>query len=56
MKRALEEISIQPIKTTVPFHRTVLNDPSFVAGRYSTDFVERLYGARKETGELTGTG
>ncbi|MBI3332593.1 MAG: acetyl-CoA carboxylase biotin carboxylase subunit [Candidatus Omnitrophica bacterium] len=56
MRRALEEMVVAPIKTTIPFHRTVLNDPSFVAGRYSTDFVERLYGVRKEAGELTGTG
>ena len=33
MIRALEEMVVDPLKTTIPFHRRVLNDPSFVAGR-----------------------
>ena len=42
MGRALEEFIIDPIKTTVPFHRKVLANPSFRKGRYSTSFAERM--------------
>ena len=45
---------VEPIKTTLPFHRKVLNDPNFLAGRYSTDFVERLNAAQKPAGEMIG--
>jgi len=55
MSRALEEMVIEPIKTTIPFHRKVLNDPDFLAGKYATDFVERLYGTQKTAGELVGS-
>ncbi|MCM8781851.1 MAG: acetyl-CoA carboxylase biotin carboxylase subunit, partial [Candidatus Omnitrophica bacterium] len=40
MQRALEEFVIQPIKTTIPFHKEVLSDPSFLRGKFATDFVE----------------
>jgi len=43
MKRALDEFIIEPIKTTIPFHKRVLNDPSFLRGKFYTDFVERLF-------------
>lgn len=43
MKRALDECFIGPIKTTIPFHINVFNDPAFLRGRFSTDFVERLF-------------
>jgi acetyl-CoA carboxylase biotin carboxylase subunit len=42
-KRALEEFIIEPIKTTVPFHKRVMGNPAFVRGKFSTDFVERLF-------------
>ncbi len=54
MLRALDEMIVEPIKTTIPFHRKVLNDPAFVEGRYYTDFVERLTGAQKPASELIG--
>jgi len=43
MQRALDEFVIEPIKTTIPFHKRVLSDPSFLRGRFYTDFVERLF-------------
>lgn len=55
MRRALEETIIEPIKTTLAFHRKVLSDPNFLAGRYSTTFVERFNAAQKPAGELVGT-
>ncbi len=55
MLRALEEMIVDPIKTTIPFHRKVLNDPAFLEGRYYTDFVERMTGSQKPASELMGT-
>ncbi len=43
MQRALDELIVEPIKTTVGFHRTVLNSSAFLRGKYSTDFVERMF-------------
>ncbi len=42
-KRALDEFVIEPIKTTIPFHKRVMNNPAFIRGKFSTDFVERLF-------------
>jgi len=42
-KRALDEFLIEPIKTTIPFHKKVMNNPAFLRGKFSTDFVERLF-------------
>ncbi len=40
MLRALSEFTIEGVKTTIPFHDLVLRDPRFIAGDYSTSFVE----------------
>ena len=40
MKRALDEISIEGIKTTIPFHRRVMEEERFVQGRTYTNFLE----------------
>ncbi len=53
MLRALDEMAVDPLKTTIPFHRKVLNDPQFVAGQYSTHFIER-FAVPKPAGELVG--
>ena len=42
MRRALEEFIIYPIKTTAQFHSKVLGVPSFVRGKFATDFAENL--------------
>ena len=42
MQRALDELVIQGVQTTIPFHQKVLRHPDFIAGRTSTRFVERL--------------
>jgi acetyl-CoA carboxylase biotin carboxylase subunit len=41
MKRALEEMKVEGIKTTLPFHRLALEDDVFISGHYTTDFVEK---------------
>lgn len=42
MQRALDEFIISPIKTTIPFHKTVFRNPQFIRGNYYTDFVENI--------------
>jgi acetyl/propionyl-CoA carboxylase alpha subunit len=39
MKRALDEIRIEGIKTNIPFHQVVLENHAFGTGQYTTDFV-----------------
>lgn len=40
MKRALEEFVIDGIKTTIPFHLALLEDPEFNAGNFTTKFLD----------------
>lgn len=40
MKRALDEFVIEGIKTTIPFHRKLMDHPDYVAGNYTTKFME----------------
>jgi acetyl-CoA carboxylase biotin carboxylase subunit len=40
MKRALEEFYIEGVKTTIPFHRQLMEDPNYLAGNYTTKFME----------------
>ena len=42
MKRALGEFVIEGIKTTIPLHRRILDDPDFQKGHVSTTFLERF--------------
>jgi acetyl-CoA carboxylase biotin carboxylase subunit len=42
MRRVLEMTVIEGIKTSIPLHLKILNDPDFVAGRLSTHFMERF--------------
>lgn len=41
-KRALEEFIIEGIKTTIPFHLQVLEDPRFISGNFDTGFLEKF--------------
>lgn len=41
-KRALEEFVIEGIKTTIPFHLKVLEDPRFISGNFDTGFLEKF--------------
>lgn len=40
MKRALDEFVIEGIKTTIPFHRQLMDEPAYVEGNYTTKFME----------------
>jgi acetyl-CoA carboxylase biotin carboxylase subunit len=41
-KRALEEFVVEGIKTTIPFHLKVLQDPRFISGHFDTGFLEKF--------------
>lgn len=40
MKRALGEYIIEGVKTTIPFHQKLMEDPDFVAGNFTTGFMD----------------
>jgi acetyl-CoA carboxylase biotin carboxylase subunit len=41
MRRALESMVVEGVKTTIPLHLKILNDPDFIAGNFSTRFMDR---------------
>ena len=43
-RRALDFFVIEGVKTTIPLHRRILDDPDFIAGKLSTHFMERFSG------------
>ena len=40
MKRALDEFVIEGVKTTIPFHRKLMEDPKYISGQYTTKFMD----------------
>ncbi|HEX9149544.1 MAG TPA: acetyl-CoA carboxylase biotin carboxylase subunit [Thermoanaerobaculia bacterium] len=44
-RRALDLFVIEGIKTSIPMHRRILDDPDFLVGRLSTRFMERFAAA-----------
>ena len=47
MKRSLDVMVVEGIKTNIPLHRKILDDPDFVAGRFDTGYLERFLAQRK---------
>lgn len=43
MKRALSEYDIEGIKTTIPFHKAVMESDAFRKGEFDTGFVEDVF-------------
>jgi acetyl-CoA carboxylase biotin carboxylase subunit len=50
MEIALEEMIVDGIKTTIPFHLLAMRDPAFQRGELDTHFVERVLGSKPEAG------
>jgi len=48
MKRTLEMTVVDGIKTSIPLHLKVLNDPDFIGGRFNTSFMERYMPEQKK--------
>ena len=40
MRRALDEFVVEGVKTTIPFHRQLMDNPAYIAGNYTTKFME----------------
>jgi acetyl-CoA carboxylase biotin carboxylase subunit len=41
-RRALEEVVVEGVKTTIPFQKRIITHKNFAGGKYDTGFVERL--------------
>ena len=41
--RALDEYIITGIKTTIPFHKAILNNDVFISGNFDTSFIEKHF-------------
>jgi acetyl-CoA carboxylase biotin carboxylase subunit len=44
LRRALEEFVIEGMKTTIPLHRALVEDPEFQAGDYTIKWLEEWLG------------
>jgi acetyl-CoA carboxylase biotin carboxylase subunit len=42
MRRALDEFVVEGVKTNIVFHRQLMDDPDFQAGKLDTHFLERF--------------
>jgi acetyl-CoA carboxylase biotin carboxylase subunit len=40
MRRALDEIVIEGIHTTIPFHRKMMDNPDFISGNFDTKYLD----------------
>ncbi|MBM3775379.1 MAG: acetyl-CoA carboxylase biotin carboxylase subunit [Acidobacteria bacterium] len=45
MKRALGMFVVEGVRTSIPLHLRILDDPEFVVGRFDTRFIERFRAA-----------
>ncbi len=43
MKRALEEFVIEGVKTTIPYHQQLMDDPGFLTGEFNTQYLEKSF-------------
>ena len=49
MQRALSEFTIEPIKTTIDFHKRVIADPDFLRGQVTTEFIAKMMSEKEVT-------
>ena len=45
LRRALEEFAVGGIKTTLPLHQRIVEDPAFISGDYDIHWLERFVAA-----------
>jgi pyruvate carboxylase subunit A len=55
-RRALQELVLTGPKTTVPFHRALLEEADFLEGRISTSFIQEHPGLLEKTREFDAQG
>jgi len=53
MRRALDELEIEGIQTTIPLHRRIFQNRDFIEGRVDTTWVERVLMAEGPKSALT---
>lgn len=51
MRRALEEFVIEGVKTTIPFHRQLMDNPDYISGNYTTAFMDTFVMKEEEEEE-----
>ena len=54
LRRALDEFVIDGIETTIPLFRDLVADPDIQAGDYDIHWLEKIAGAARGRGRLTG--
>jgi acetyl-CoA carboxylase biotin carboxylase subunit len=55
MRRTLEMTVVDGIKTSIPLHLRILQDPDFLAGRFSTRFMDRFIQTKSGADKLADT-
>ncbi|MBI1976726.1 MAG: acetyl-CoA carboxylase biotin carboxylase subunit [Candidatus Omnitrophica bacterium] len=48
MQRGLDEFIVEPIKTTIPLHKKILQNPTFLKGKVYTNFIEEFLGVAEK--------
>ncbi len=43
MKRSLKEFIIEGVKTTIPYHIQLMDDPNFIKGEFTTKYLENSF-------------
>jgi acetyl/propionyl-CoA carboxylase alpha subunit len=54
MRRALEEYQIVGVRTTLPFARWLMEQPHFISGDLSTDFIAQEWDVREQQNDQGG--
>ena len=49
MLRALDEFVITGVKTTIPYHKKVLNHDVFISGNFNTGFIEQYMNNQEDS-------
>ncbi len=42
MKRALQEFRVEPLKTTIPLYRRIMEDADFQRGEFNTEYIKKF--------------
>lgn len=48
MKRALQEFIVEGVKTTIPYHLQLMDDPNFQSGNFNTQYLEQNFKFKPE--------
>ena len=44
-EEALSNFQIEGVKTTIPIHQRIMNEPDFISGDYNTGLIGRMLGS-----------